>query len=56
MPYAAEWYGIIYNKKIVNEYAKKDYAVIQSDADIKDYDTLKKVVEDMNKHKDDLGI
>ena len=27
MPYAAEWYGIIYNKKIVNEYAKKDYAV-----------------------------
>ena len=35
MPYAAEWYGIIYNKKIVNEYAKKDYAVIQSDADIK---------------------
>ena len=56
MPYAAEWYGIIYNKKIVNEYDKKDYAVIQSDADIKDYDTLKKVVEDMNKHKDDLGI
>ena len=54
--YVIETYGIIYNKKIVNEYAKKDYAVIQSDADIKDYDTLKKVVEDMNKHKDDLGI
>ncbi|WP_275575591.1 extracellular solute-binding protein [Bifidobacterium aerophilum] len=47
MPYAAEWYGIIYNKKIVNEYAKKDYAVIKSDTDIKDYDTLKKVIEDM---------
>ncbi|RSX54579.1 ABC transporter substrate-binding protein [Bifidobacterium samirii] len=55
MPYAAEWYGIIYNKKIVNEYAKKSYAVIKSDTDVKDYDTLKKVIEDMNKHKDDLG-
>ena len=56
LPYAAEWYGIIYNKKIVNEYAKKDYAVIKSDADITSYDVLKKVIEDMNKHKDDLGI
>jgi raffinose/stachyose/melibiose transport system substrate-binding protein len=56
MPYAAEWYGIIYNKKIVNEYASKSYALIHSDADITDYETLKKVAEDMQKHKDDLGI
>jgi raffinose/stachyose/melibiose transport system substrate-binding protein len=56
LPYAGEWYGIIYNKKIVNEYAKKNYALIKSDADITDYDTLKKVAEDMQKHKDDLGI
>ena len=34
MPYAAEWYGIIYNKKIVNEYAKKDYAVRNITANI----------------------
>ena len=26
LPYAAEWYGIIYNKKIINDYASKDYA------------------------------
>lgn len=56
LPYAAEWYGIIYNKKIVNEYAKKNYAVIKSADDIKDYDTLKSVIEDMQKHKDDLGL
>ncbi|KFJ03670.1 ABC transporter substrate-binding protein [Bifidobacterium subtile] len=56
LPYAGEWYGIIYNKKIVNEYAKKPYALIKSDKDIKDYDTLKSVAEDMQKHKDDLGI
>ena len=30
LPYAAEWYGIIYNKKIINDYASKDYAVIKS--------------------------
>jgi raffinose/stachyose/melibiose transport system substrate-binding protein len=56
IPYAAEWYGIIYNKKIVNEYAAKSYALIKSDKDITDYATLKKVAEDMQKHKDDLGI
>ena len=56
LPYAAEWYGIIYNKKIVSDYASKDYAVIKSADDIKDWDTLKKVAEDMQKHKDDLGI
>jgi raffinose/stachyose/melibiose transport system substrate-binding protein len=56
MPYAAEWYGIIFNKKIVNEYASKSYALIHSDADITNYETLKKVAEDMQKHKDDLGI
>ena len=56
LPYAAEWYGIIYNKKIVSDYCAKDYAVIDSADDITDYDTFKKVVEDMQKHKDDLGI
>ncbi|MDU2422033.1 MAG: ABC transporter substrate-binding protein [Bifidobacterium scardovii] len=56
LPYAAEWYGIIYNKKIIKDYCSKDYAVIGSDADITDYATLKKVAEDIQKHKDDLGI
>lgn len=56
LPYAAEWFGIIYNKKIVNDYASKDYAVIDSADDIKDWDTFKAVVEDMQAHKDDLGI
>ena len=56
IPFVAEYNGIIYNKKLVNEYAAKDYAVIDSDADITSYDVLKQVVEDMNAHKDDLGI
>ncbi len=56
LPYAAEWYGIIYNKKIISDYCAKDYAVIKSFDDIKDYATLKKVAESMQAHKDDLGI
>ena len=55
LPYAAEWYGIIYNKKIINDYASKDYAVIKSADDIKDYKTLKAVAESINEHKDDLA-
>ena len=56
LPYAAEWFGIIVNKKLINEYAKKDYAVIKSFDDIKDYNTLKKVADSMQQHKDDLSI
>lgn len=56
IPYAAEWYGIIYNKKIVNEYAKKSYAVIKSADDITSWDVLKKVMNSMQEHKDDLGL
>ena len=51
IPYVQEWYGIIYNKKIV-----KDYAVIKSADDIKDWPTLKAVAESMMEHKDDLGL
>ena len=56
IPYAAEWYGIIYNKKIVSDYCAKDYAVIDSADDITDWSVLKEVALDMQKHKDDLGI
>ena len=45
LPYAAEWYGIIYNKKIIKDYCAKSYAVIKSADDIKDYKTLKQVAE-----------
>ena len=43
-------------KKIINDYASKDYAVIKSADDIKDYKTLKAVAESINEHKDDLGV
>ncbi len=58
IPYVVEGYGIIYNNAIMEKYfALKDKAVSISKAtDIKDFETLKTVVEDMTKHKKQLGI
>ncbi|GGI12776.1 ABC transporter substrate-binding protein [Galliscardovia ingluviei] len=56
LPYAAEWYGIIYNKKILNTYCSKDYAVIHSADELTNFQTLSKVAKSMQEHKDDLGI
>lgn len=58
IPYVVEGYGIIYNNAIMQKYfALRDKAVSISKAtDIKDFETLKAVVEDMTKHKKELGI
>lgn len=58
VPYAIEGYGIIYNNAIMKKYfALSNKAVsITSTDQITNYDTLKKVVEDMTKHKSELGI
>lgn len=56
LPYAAEWYGIIYNKKIINEYISKDYAVIESLDELNSYKVLEEVTASIQDHKDDLGL
>lgn len=58
IPYVVEGYGIIYNDAIMRKYFDlKDKAVSISKAtDIKSFETLKAVVEDMTKHKKELGI
>ena len=58
IPYVVEGYGIIYNDAIMKKYfALSDKAVTISSTDqINNFDTLKKVVEDMTKHKAQLGI
>ena len=58
IPYAVEGYGIIYNNAIMNKYfalANKATSVKSMD-EIKNFATLKAVVEDMQKNKDALGI
>jgi raffinose/stachyose/melibiose transport system substrate-binding protein len=58
IPYVVEGYGIIYNNAIMNKYFALDSkAVSITSADqIKDFATLKAVVEDMTANKDKLGI
>ncbi|MDD3206854.1 MAG: ABC transporter substrate-binding protein [Lachnospiraceae bacterium] len=58
LPYVVEGFGIIYNQSIMNQYfALADKAVsIGTTEEIKDFATLKAVAEDMQLHKDELGI
>ncbi len=58
IPYVVEGYGIIYNNAVMKKYfALSDKAVdFDSADDINNFEKLKTVVEDMQKHKDELGI
>lgn len=55
-PLATEGYGLIYNGAILNKYFATAGAKVTSVDEIKDFDTLKAVVEDMQAKKADLGI
>lgn len=58
IPYVVEGFGIIYNEEIMQKYfSLPNKAVeINSTSEIKNFDTLKKVVEDMTLNKNALGI
>ncbi len=56
IPYTVEAYGIIYNDAIMQKYFAMDGAVAKSVDEIKNFDTLKAVVEDMQSKAADLGI
>lgn len=56
VPLAIEGYGIIYNLDIMQKYFDMDGAVVTSIDEINNFDTLKKVTEDMTAKKDKLGI
>ena len=58
IPYVVEGYGIIYNKEITDKYfALKDRATDYKSMDeIRSFEALKKLVEDMQKNAEKLGI
>ena len=58
IPYVVEGYGIIYNKAITDKYfaLKEKSTEFKSMDEIKNFDSLKKLVEDMQKNADKLGI
>ena len=54
--YVIETYGLIYNKALMKAYCEMDGAVIKSADEITNFDTLKKVADDIQSKKDQLGI
>lgn len=54
--YVIETYGLIYNKKLLNDYIATDGAVISSADQINNFKTLKAVADDIQAKKDKLGI
>ncbi|MGN0344342.1 MAG: ABC transporter substrate-binding protein [Lachnospiraceae bacterium] len=54
--FAVESYGIIYNKTLLDKYCRMDGAVIKSADEINGFDTLKKVADDIQAKKDELGV
>ena len=54
--YVIETYGLIYNKKLLNDYFATDGAVVSSVDEINNFETLKAVADDIQAKKDDLGI
>lgn len=56
IPYVVEGYGIIYNQEIMDKYFALDGAIVKSVDEINNFETMKKVVEDMTAKKKDLGI
>ena len=56
VPLAVEGYGIIYNDAIMQKYFAMDGAKATSMDEIKGFDKLKEVADDMQARKGDLGI
>ncbi len=56
IPYVVEGFGIIYNEEIMDKYFALDGAKAASMDEMKNFETLKVVVEDMQARKDELGI
>ncbi len=58
VPYVVEGYGIIYNKALTDRYFQLEdrQKTVNSMDEVKNFTTLKTVVEDMQKHTGDLGI
>ena len=56
VPYVEESYGIIYNKDLLTKYTQLSGAKISSVDDIKSFDKLKQVADDIQARKAELGV
>ncbi len=56
VPFVIESYGLIYNKDLLNKYFQADWSTIKSIDDLVGFKALKTVADEIQEHKDDLGI
>ena len=54
--YVIETYGLIYNKALLNDYFDADWSTVKSIDDLNNFNALKAVAEEIQAHKDDLGV
>ncbi|MGN1138882.1 MAG: extracellular solute-binding protein, partial [Ruminococcus sp.] len=54
--YVVESYGIIYNKTLLDKYFKADWASVKSIDKLNNFKALKKVAEEIQANKEDLGV
>lgn len=54
--YAIETYGLIYRKDLLEKYCRRSDAVINAPEDIDSFAVLRAVAEDIQKHRNELGV
>ncbi len=54
--YVIETYGIIYNKQLLDKYFAADWSTIKKVDDIKNFESLRTVVTEIQENKDKLGV
>ena len=54
--YVIETYGIIYNKALLNDYFAADWSTVKSIDELNNFEALKTVADEIQAHKDDLGV
>lgn len=54
--YVIETYGIIYNKTLLNKYFASTFSTVKSVNEINNFQTLKTVVEEIQRNKEALGV
>lgn len=54
--YVVETYGIIYNRKLLNDYFMSDFSSVKSEGEINSFEKLKTVAEEIQANKEKLGV
>ena len=56
VPYSTDSFGIVYNRDLLEKYIALPDSLVESVSQINAFDVLRKVADDIQVHKDELGI